>query len=124
VLEVHAKMMEAEKNRDADKFFSFIPDFEGGAIIQDGTLFRNRQEALDTVKMAFQQLSKIDRKYDQMYVTVIAPEVALVTGTGTLTAATPDGKSLSGPFAVSMVFAVREGQWKLVQGHYSMPSPR
>jgi uncharacterized protein (TIGR02246 family) len=124
VLEVHAKMAEAEKNRDIDKFFSFIPDFDKGCIIQDGVLFKTRQEALDAVKAGFQRLSKVERKYDQMYVTVISPEAALLTGTGTIAVTTSDGQTLGGPFAVSMVFVVRDGQWRLLQGHYSTPSPR
>ncbi len=124
VLEVHAKIAEAEKNRDMDKFFSFIVDFDKGCIIQDGTLFKTRKEALDVVKAGFQGLSKVERKYDQTYVTVISPEAALVTGTGTVSVTTSDGQTLGGPFAVSMVFVVRDGQWKLLQGHYSTPSPR
>ncbi len=124
VLEVHAKMMEAEKNRDMDRFFSYIQDFDKGCIIQDGRLFKTRKEALDAVKEPFQRLSKVERKYDQMYVTVISPEAALLTGTGTVSVTTSDGQTLAGPFAVSMVFVVRDGQWKLLQGHYSTPNQR
>ncbi len=124
VLEVHAKMAEAEKNRDMDRFFSFITDFDKGCIIQDGRLYKTRQEALDAVKAGFQRLSKVERKYDQTYVTVVSPEVALLTGTGAIMVTTSDGQTLGGPFAVSMVFAVRDGQWKVVQGHYSTPNPQ
>jgi len=37
----------------AEKFFSYIPDFDKGLIIQDGTVFKTRQEALDTVKAGY-----------------------------------------------------------------------
>jgi uncharacterized protein (TIGR02246 family) len=124
VLEVNAKMTEAEKNRDMDKFFSFILDFDKGCIIQDGALFKTRKEALDAVKTGFQRLSKVERKYDQTYVTVISSEAALLTGTGTVVATTSDGQTAGGPFAVSMVLVVRDGQWKVLQGHYSTPNQR
>lgn len=124
VLETHAKIIEAEKNRDADKFFAFIPDFDTGLIIQDGTLFKTRQEALDAVKAGFEGVTKIERNCDQTYVTVLSPRVALLTTKGTSSATLSDGRTLSGPFAASMVFVLRDGQWKLLQGHYSTPNPR
>jgi hypothetical protein len=124
VLETHARMMGAEKSLDAEKFFSYVPEFDTGLIIQDGTLFKTRQEALDTVKAGFQGVAKVERTCDQTYVTVLSPEAALLTTTGTSSVTLSDGRTLSGPFAASMVFVLRDGQWKLLQGHYSTPNPR
>ncbi len=124
VLETHAKMAEAEKNLDAEEFFACIPDFDKGLIIQDGVLFRTRQEALDTVRRGFQGITKVERTYDRTYVTVISPETALLTANGTSSVTLGDGRTLTGPFATSMVFVLRDGQWKLLHGHYSIPNPR
>jgi uncharacterized protein (TIGR02246 family) len=124
VLETHAKIIEAEKNRDADKFFEFIPDFDKGLIIQNGTLFKTRQEALSAVKAGFQGFAKVERKYDQAYVTVLSPGAALLTATGTITATASDGQTFSSPYAASMVFVLKDGQWKMLQGHYSTPNSR
>src|SRR4030042_233551 len=82
VLETHAGIAEAEKSLDAEKFFGHIPDFDKGLIIQDGTLFKTRQEALDTVKAGFQGVAGVKRTYDQTYVTVLSPEAALLTTAG------------------------------------------
>lgn len=124
VLAVHAEMAEAEKALDAEKFFSYIPDFDKGLIIQDGTVFKTRQEALDTVKAGFQGISGVKRMYDQTYVTVISPEAALLTARGTSSVTLSDGRILSGPFAGSSLFVLRDGRWKLLHGHYSLPNPR
>lgn len=124
VLAVHAEMAEAEKALDAEKFFSYIPDFDKGLVIQDGTVFKTRQEALDTVKAGFQGISGVKRMYDQTYVTVISPEAALLTARGTSSVTLSDGRILNGPFAVSSLFVLRDGQWKLLHGHYSLPNPR
>jgi hypothetical protein len=124
VVAAQAQMSEAEKALDADKFFAYIPDFDKGLIIQDGVLFKTRQEALDVVKTGFQGITKIERTYDRKYVTVISPETALLTGSGTSSVTLSDGRTLSGPFAVSMVFVLRDGHWQLLQGHYSTPNPR
>jgi hypothetical protein len=124
VLGAHAKLLQAEKNLDAEKFFECIPDFDKGLIIQDGTLFKTRQEALDVVKAGFDGVTKVERTYDRIYVTVLSRETALLTGSGTSSVTLSDGRVLSGPFAASMLFILKDGQWKLLHGHYSIPNPR
>lgn len=123
VLEANTRMTQAEKSLDADRLLAFILDSDKGPIIQDGRLFKTRTEALETIRAGFQGIAKIDRQYDQTYVTVLSPETALLTGTGSSTATLADGRALSRPFAVSLVFVLRDGRWKVLQGHYSTPNP-
>jgi uncharacterized protein (TIGR02246 family) len=124
VLKTHIQMSQADNSLDADKFFSYILDFDKGLIIQDGRLFQTRQEAYETVKQGFEGISQLKRTYEQTYVTVISPEAALLTAQGTSTVTLSDGRVLSGPFAVSLVFVLRDGQWKVLHGHYSVPNVR
>jgi uncharacterized protein (TIGR02246 family) len=124
VLKTHIQMSQADNSLDADKFFSYILDFDKGLIIQDGRLFQTRQEAYETVKQGFEGISQVKRNYEQTYVTVISPEVALLTAQGTSTVTLSDGQVLSGPFAVSLVFVLRDGRWKVLHGHYSIPNTR
>jgi uncharacterized protein (TIGR02246 family) len=124
VLETHTQMAQADNNLDADKFFSYILDFDKGLIIQDGRLLKTRQEAYDTVKKGLEGISQLNRIYEQTYVTVISPETALLTTQGTSTVTLSDGRVLEGPFAVSMVYVLRNGQWKVLHGHYSIPNPK
>lgn len=122
VLETNERMTQAGNNLDSEKFFSFILDSEKGPIIQNGRLFRSRAEALEIIKAGFRATAKIDRKYDHTYVTVLAPDAALLTGTGDYTATLSDGRTVTGPFAVSLFFVLRNGQWKVLHGHYSTPN--
>jgi uncharacterized protein (TIGR02246 family) len=122
VLETNDKMTRAADRLDAESFFSYILDTDKGAIIQNGKLFKTRAEALEAVKAGFRGFVKAERRYDQIHVTVISPDVALLTSSGTTTATLPDGRSLSSRFAVSLVFVLRDGQWKVLHGHYSMPT--
>jgi hypothetical protein len=124
VLKTHIQMSQADSNLDADKFFSYILDFDKGLIIQDGRLFKTRQEAYETVKQGFEGISQLKRTYEQAYVTVISPEAALLTARGASTVTLSDGQVLSGPFAVSLVFVLRDGRWKVLHGHYSIPNTR
>lgn len=124
ILAAHAKMGEAEKALDAEAFFANIPDFDKGLIIQDGVLFKTRQEALDTVRVGFQGVTGVQRTYDRTFVTVISPETALLAADGTSMVTLSDGRTLAGPFAASMIFALRDGRWQVLHGHYSAPNPR
>lgn len=124
VLETHIKMTQADNNLDVNELFSYIHDFDKGLIIQDGRLFQTRQEAFDAVKKGFEGISRANSVYEQTFVTVISPETALLAAKGTSTITLSDGRELSGPFAVSMVFVLRDGQWKVLHGHYSIPNPK
>lgn len=124
VLKANAALAQAEKSLDAEKFFSHIPDFDKGLILQNGVMYKTRQEALDVVKTGFQGVSRVERVYDRTYVTVISPETALLTAQGTSSVTLLDGRIVSTPFAVSSLFVLRDGQWRLLHGHYSSPNPQ
>ena len=122
VLKVHQQM--TDSGLDVDTFFDCILDFDNGMIIQDGVLFKTSNEAYDAVRKGYEGLSKVTRTYDQTFVTVLSSESALLTGTGTTEVTLTDGRTFDSKFAVSMVFVLRDGQWKVLHGHYSIPNPR
>jgi len=124
VLKAHHEMKVAAEALDADSFFSFILDEARGPVIQDGRLFSSRAEAFEVVERGFQGVAGVERVYESEDVTVISDEAALLTGNGTSTVTLGDGRRLSGPFAVSLVFVRRDGAWKVLHGHYSTPNPR
>ena len=122
VLETNMKMTQAADALDVDTFFSYILDTDKGLIIQNGTIFKTRLEAMQAVKKGFMGLSKIDRRFDNPQVTVISPDVALLASEGTVAATLTDGRTMdSGRFAVSLVFVRKDNKWMLLHGHYSMP---
>ncbi len=124
VLKVHAEMAKAEKDLDPETFFSYVLDFDNGLIMQDGLVFNTRREALDAVKTGFQRVTQVERNYERTEVTVLSPEAALVTAKGYSTVTLTDGRAFTNPFAASTIFVLRDGQWKLLHGHYSLPNPR
>jgi len=121
VLDVNSRMTQAADSLDAEKFFSHILNTGEESIIQNGRLFKTWAEALDAVKASFQGVVKVERRYDQIQVTVISPDVALLISQGTTTASLSDGRTLSSRFTASLVFVLRSGQWKVLHGHYSIP---
>jgi uncharacterized protein (TIGR02246 family) len=124
VLEAHDRMTRAAAEPDAEKMFAFILDAGPGTIIQNGVYMKSRQEALEAVKQGLQGVSKVERSFNQTRVTVLAPDAALLTGEGTATMTLNDGRVLSSPFAVTEVFVLRNGEWKMLHGHHSVPNRR
>jgi ketosteroid isomerase-like protein len=124
VLETNAKMIQAAENLNAEGFFDWILDLVAGPVIQDGKLMLTRQEALEAVKRGFQGVAKVKYQLDRTYVKAISPEIALLTGEGTSTATLEDGRTFSSPFALSEVFVLREGKWKVLHAHQSVPNSR
>jgi uncharacterized protein (TIGR02246 family) len=124
VRDTNAQMTAAADRLDADAFFSNILDDAKGVIVQNGSIFTTRQEALEAVKRGFKGVTKSERKLENVQVTVLAPDLALLVADGTNDATLASGRSISLRFAVSLLFARREGKWKLLHGHYSMPMDR
>jgi len=124
VLEANAEMIGAAENLDAEGFFNWILDSVKGPVIQDGKLMLTRQEALDAVKRGFQGITGSKYQLDRAYVSVITPEVALLTAEGASTATLSDGRTISAPFALSEVFVLKNGKWKVLHAHQSVPNNR
>jgi hypothetical protein len=87
-------------------------------------LFKTSNEAYDAVKKGYRGVSRVERVYDQTYVQVLSSESALLTATGNTTVTLEDGRTFDSDFAVSMVFVLRDGQWKVLHGHFSVPNPQ
>ena len=121
VLETNAKMIQAANNLNADAFFDYILPGEQCVLIQNGRAFKTRQEALEAVKTGFRGVDKMNRQFEDPRVTMLATDTALLTSEGTVSARLTDGREINARFAVSLVFVRRDGKWKVLHGHYSMP---
>ena len=124
VLAANARLTECDNRLETDAFFAGIVASDETRIIQDGRLFKTRAEAVATVRQGAQGIAKVERRFDEPHVTLLAPDAALLTADGTTTATLADGRIITSPFAASLVFVLRDGQWLLFHGHYSVPNPR
>jgi ketosteroid isomerase-like protein len=124
VLKTHHEMVAAASAADAEGFFAFMLDEARGPVIQDGQLFPTRAEALEVVEQGFEGVARVEYAYESEDVTVISEDAALLTGWGTSRVTLEDGRSFERPFAVSLVFVRKGGDWKVLHGHYSAPNPR
>lgn len=123
VLDANTRLTEAADRLDTDAFFAGIINSDACRIIQDGKLFRSRAEAMAAVRQGSLGITRVDRRFEAPHVTELAPDVALLTADGTTAVTLQDGRTFNNRFAVSLVFVLRDGQWLLFHGHYSLPNP-
>jgi hypothetical protein len=69
-----------------------------------------------------QQLKDLSYSYTQKYITVISLTVVLWVGEGTSSATLKDGRQVSVPFAETIVFVLKDGKWKVLHAHRSIPN--
>jgi len=117
-----AEISEASSRLDADGVYSHFVNNDRGILAFDGTLILSRDAALNLSREIYSSFKDIKKEMVEEYVTVISPETAILTGTGTSTLISKSGDSVSGTFAFSIVFVLRDGEWKAIHIHESTPS--
>lgn len=124
VLAVSAEMTRAGEALDADRLFRYMLDTDKGSVIQNGEVLATRQEALERVRSNLSGVSKIQYHWKQQHVTVLSPQVALLIAEGESVVETTTGGTFTAPFAQTVVFVLRAGEWKAIHAHQSSPRVR
>jgi uncharacterized protein (TIGR02246 family) len=126
VLAVSAEMTKAGEAADADRLFSYVLENDKGSVIQNGVFLTTRQEALERVRnnLGRSSSSRIQYRWKRQYVTVLSPDVAVLTAEGEVTATTSAGETFTTPLAQTVVFVLRNGSWKAIHAHQSTPPAR
>jgi uncharacterized protein (TIGR02246 family) len=119
VLAVSAEMTKAGEALDADRLFSYILETDKGSIVQNGVVMATRQEALERVRNNLGAMSSVRYTWKRQYVSVLTPEVALLTAEGESVATTTSGETFTAPFAQTVVFVLRDGKWRAIHAHQS-----
>ena len=123
VLKSHKEMIKAMEKLDVEKFFESIIDSGMGTIIQDGRIM-SYKESLDRTKKRAEGTKKIKYEFSKEIVKVLSPETAIFIGKGKSTVTRDTGEVFNNNFAVTSVFVLKDGQWKIVHGHTSIPNPQ
>lgn len=124
VLAVSAEMTRAGEALDADRLFSYMLETEKGSVIQNGVVLATREEALERVRSNLRGISRIQYQWKRQYVTVLSPQVALLTAEGESVVNTTAGDTFTAPFAQTVVFVRRAGEWRAIHAHQSSPRAR
>jgi hypothetical protein len=124
VLAVHDAMTQAGEAGDVDRLFGYMLETDKGSVIQSGAMLATRQEALDQVRNNMRGISKVQYTWGRRLVTVLSPEIAVLAAEGSSTATTAAGDTFSSPIAETVVFVLKDGTWKAIHAHFSVPRVR
>lgn len=124
IKDAYAEITKAAESVDAEKLFSYVLDNDKGALIQGGKIVLTRQEAFDSYKKSSQGIKKVDYKFDRQYVTIISSDTALLVTEGSFEATTTEGNTFGLPFAQTVIFVLRNNEWKVLHSHTSRPVDR
>ena len=121
VLAVMAEMREAAESLDAEALYAHVVDTSTPPIIEDGRMALTRSEALQATLQGLRGLDSLAYTYEYQTATVLSATLALCIGAGSATAKLADGRTISAPFAETIVFSRQYGQWMVLHAHRSAP---
>jgi uncharacterized protein (TIGR02246 family) len=119
VQQINDNVLKAAAHVDVDKMFSFILDDADGVMIQNGNLILTKDEAVRQYKQAVANIQKLEYQFDHQIIHVLSPESALVVCDGISIGTTMSGNTFRVPFAQTIVYVLRDGQWKVIHTHAS-----
>jgi len=122
IIAKHAEISESASRLDANDLYSHFVNNDRGILAFDGTLTLSRDAAIELSREFYSSCKEIKTEIIEEYVTVISPETAVLSGTGTSTLILKSGDSIALTFAITIVFVFRDGEWKAVHMHESTPS--
>ncbi|MBN2591680.1 MAG: nuclear transport factor 2 family protein [Sedimentisphaerales bacterium] len=123
ILKVHKNMQKAAESLNADELFKYVLDVND-VIIENGELRPTRKEAYENTKQGLEAIKAISYNYKHINVIVISQTAAVLTGSGTTTATFSGDLKIEVDFVESIVYAFRDGQWKVINAHRSSSSMR
>ena len=122
IIAKHREMSELSSQLDAEKVWDFFIENNHGIYAIEGALTLTYDEAVNSGRESYNSLEWMKTDMQQEYAAVLSPESALFTGTGTVSGKIKSGDSFSVPFAITVVYVLRNGEWKAVHMHESTPN--
>lgn len=114
-----ARLYEAENRRDADVFIAEATDDPDFRYVANGNLFPSKDSLSKSAHARVKSLKSLTYTLKDAGVTVLSPDAAVFTGSYDETAVDSTGKTLTFRDGWTAVYARRNGQWKIVHGHFS-----
>jgi hypothetical protein len=111
----------AFNHMDASVFIEQTATIE--AFAESGTLYPSADSLARQVRGFVAGIRSLDVGWDQLHVTVLAPDAGVVTGTFHENVVDKAGKTTKFHGAWSGVYQRRDGKWRIVQAHESYTNP-
>lgn len=123
ILNTYDEIMVVAEKVDVDKMFDYVLENDKGCLVSDGKLVMTRQAAIDNYRNNSRNIASVDYIMDKKLVTVVSAETAIMAAEGRYELTTVNGDKFGSPMAQSIIFVLKDGQWKVLHSHTSLPNP-
>ena len=106
---------------DIDGVAVNVSDKYNTGFIDNGVFYPSFESLIADFRIGFGRLKSQEIKISDRRITVLAPNVALVTAHGNFTATDKTNNTFKGNFAWTFVYAKIGDEWKIIHSHQSSP---
>ncbi|OGU62851.1 MAG: hypothetical protein A2V66_07370 [Ignavibacteria bacterium RBG_13_36_8] len=119
VLTIHNNTVEMAKQADLEKTFEAACNEYGAGYINNGVMYNDIESMKAFIKPSFDKIEKQEISFDDVRVSVVAQNAALLTAHGNFIATLKDGSQFGFPFAWTFVYVKLNDQWRVIHTHQS-----
>ncbi len=116
------KNIKAAENIDVKGLTDCVNDTLKAGFIENGYFLKSFDEVMRGFKAAIQGVKSQKMNVSNKKITVLSDNVALITASGNYSVALEDGRTLTGGFAWTLVYAKIDDHWKII--HTNMSNPK
>ena len=117
------ELVAASEQVDVDRVFAKCSDAHDAGFIDNGVFYPSLDSLLAAFRTGFSRLRRQEIEVSETRVSVLAPNVAVLTAHGYGTATQTDDQTFESPFAWTFVFVKEGDNWRIVHSHQSFPLP-
>ena len=121
---IHAEHLRVWAEVDVDRGMSYFQNSPDLLYAFEGWLMRGFGTIHDTYAAVFEGVASVEMTFAESHTVVLARDVVCVMAQGT--SASVDTAGVTGPespFAITLVYVRRDGEWKVALAHESLPTP-
>ena len=116
------KSIKAAENIDSKRIADNVDDTLKAGFIDNGIFFNFFDEVMKGFNEGIKGIKSQKFNISNKTITVLADNAALLTASGNYSVALEDGRTLTGGFAWTFVYAKINGNWKIIHSHMSSPN--
>ncbi|SMO39633.1 nuclear transport factor 2 family protein [Gracilimonas mengyeensis] len=121
ILRAFDKSIEAGEKLDASAISATTNDYYQAGFIDNGLYYSSFDDLMVNFKRGISGLQSQRINVDTKKVTVLSSNKALLTADGDFSAKLADGRTITGRFAWTFVYALMDDEWKVIHSHMSNP---
>lgn len=124
VARLFGEVARATSALDVDRLLGYYADGDALTYVAQGRVTRSKTAFRNLVETQLRALASADLRWQDVYVDVLTPDVAVATATYHFTAGFPDGGSARTTGSYMCIFERREGRWAIRYSSHTFPPPQ